>query len=150
MTSYPWVKTPEAADPRWVKESEGLVKVSPGGSSFGSTSPQVRAKLAGMAHPITDEDIERDKAGNRGLFMAEFAKILADCDNGDPDDPRWHELRLRTLDRMAKLTRVYEADAPTVKAGPADARILAEQAGRQLVELEASLAETRGPGSQAS
>jgi hypothetical protein len=111
--------------------------------SFGAVSPGVQARIKALPHQITDEDIERDKAGNRGLFMAEFQKILDDCDNGDPDDPRWHELRLRTLDRMAKLTRVYEADAPTAKQGPGNPRDLANAAAAALVELEASLAETR-------
>lgn len=132
--SYPWVN--------------GSEELSVAGSSFGSASPAVAARItqaSGLAHEITDDQIERDKAGNRGLFMAEFRKILADCDNGDPDDPRWHELRLRTLDRMAKLTRVYEADAPNTKQGPGDSRILAGQAAAFLTEMEASLAETRTP-----
>lgn len=131
--SYPWVN--------------GSQELSVGdSSSFGTQAPGVQARItaaSGLAHEITDEQIERDKAGNRGLFMAEFRKILADCDNGDPDDPRWHELRLRTLDRMAKLTRVYEPDAPSAKQGPGDPRILAGQAAAFLTEMEASLAETR-------
>lgn len=132
QVSYPWVN--------------GSNELSDSGSSFGTTAPVVQARIkdaSGLAHEITDEQIERDKAGNRGLFMAEFRKILADCDQGDQDDPRWHELRLRTLDRMAKLTRVYEPDAPTVRQGPGDPRILAGQAAAFLTEMEASLAETR-------
>jgi hypothetical protein len=131
--SYPWVNGSEKLS---VEDS----------SSFGTASPVVAAKIKElMPHEITDDQIERDKAGNRGLFMAEFRKILADCDQGDQDDPRWHELRLRTLDRMAKLTRVYEPDAPGLKQGPGDPRILAGQAAAFLSEMEASLAETRGP-----
>lgn len=107
------------------------------------TVPSVESQIRGLAHEITDEHIERDKAGNRGLFMAELRKILADCDNGDPDDPRWHELRLRTLDRMAKLTRVYEPDTAKPQAGPGDARLLAAQAARALDELEQTRTEQR-------
>ena len=136
--SYPWVNGSE-------KVSVTDSTLDPGPSSWGSTAPQVQARIKDLPHVITDEQIERDKAGNRGLFMAQFQQILRDCDNGDPDDPRWHELRLRTLDRMAKLTRVYEADAPAGKQGPGDSRILAGQAARALVELEQSLAETRTP-----
>lgn len=130
--SYPWV--------------DGPAELSVGG--YGAQAPAVAARIkaaSNLAHEITDEQIERDKAGNRGLFMAEFRKILDDCDNGDQDDPRWHELRLRTLDRMAKLTRVYEPDAPSVRQGPGDPRILAGQAAAFLTEMEASLAETRTP-----
>ena len=131
--SYPWVN--------------GSKDLSVGDSaSFGTASPAVQARIKELLpHEITDEQIERDKAGNRGLFMAEFRKILADCDQGDPEDPRWHELRLRTLDRMAKLTRVYEADAPTAKQGPGNPKDLANAAAAFLKEMEESLAETRGP-----
>lgn len=128
--SYPWV------------QAGGTVVTG----SFGAAAPAVEARIRGLAHEITDEQIEKDKAGNRGLFMAEFRKILVDCDNGDPEDPRWHELRLRTLDRMAKLTRVYEADAPKTKQGPGNSKDLANAAAAALVEIEESLAETRGPG----
>lgn len=125
----------------WVKDTPPTVTVNPG--SFGASEPAIRDKLRQLPHSITDEDIERDKAGNRGLFMDQFLAVLARCDDGDPDDPRWDELRLRTLDRLAKLTRVYEPDAPSVKRGPGNPKDLAETAARALAELEASLAETR-------
>ena len=123
--SYPWVKEP--------------------GSQVQVAVAAVEARIRDLPHEITDEQIERDKAGNRGVFMAEFRKILADCDRGDPDDPRWHELRLRCLKEMARLTRVYEADAPTQKQGPGNPRDLANAAAADLVQLEESLRETRGP-----
>lgn len=127
-SSYPWVRKNDDPTPRL---------------GYGTVSPAVEQRLRDLPHAIRDEDIERDKAGFRGLFLEQLRAILDRCDNGDPDDPRWDELRLRTLDRMAKLLRVYEPDAPTQKQGPGDARILAEAASRALVELEASLAETR-------
>lgn len=124
--SYPWV------EPRQLKS----VAWDPGANV---TPDTVAARIRDLPHEIRDEDIERDKPGYRGLFLAQFQAVLELCDSGDPDDPRWSELRLRTLDRMAKLLRVYEADAPGVKAGPSDPRILADQAARGLAELEASL-----------
>lgn len=140
--SYPWVRrdddpprvregAPVAWDPAELRSSAG-----PAGASFGSTSAAVEQRIRDLPHEIRDEDIERDKPGHRGLFLAEFRKILDDCDRGDPDDPRWHELRLRCLDRMGKLLRVFEPDAPTAKQGPADARLLADQAAAALLELE--------------
>lgn len=131
VVSYPWV------------QAGSQVRVDPGLGSYGAVAPAVEKELRGLAHEIPDEQIERDKPGHRGLFLGELRGILAACDAGDPDDPRWYELKLRALDRMAKLLRVYEADAPSVKAGPGDARILASQAAAALAELEASLAETR-------
>jgi hypothetical protein len=122
-------------------DTRAQVTVNPG--SYGSNEAAVRAAVANLPHEIRDEDIERDKPGYRGLFLAQFQAVLTRCDTGDPDDPRWDELRLRTLDRMAKLLRVYEADAPGVKQGPGNPRDLANQAALALVELEASLAETR-------
>lgn len=129
MSSYPWV------------DRQAPVTVNPG--SFGSSEPAIREKLRKLPQAIRDEDIERDKPGHRGLFLEQFQAILDRCDSGDPDDPRWDELRLRTLDRMAKLLRVYEADAPTGRQGPGNPKDLADAAARALVELEASLAETR-------
>jgi hypothetical protein len=126
----------------WVAESGGPVAVEPV-AGFGTRGPVLDALLKTLPHEVRDADIERDKAGHRGLFLAEFRKILADCDAGDPDDPRWHELRLRTLDRMAKLLRVYEPDLPAAKQGPGNPKDLANAAAAALVELEASLAETR-------
>jgi hypothetical protein len=111
--------------------------------SYGTAAAAVRARIAELPHAIRDEDIERDKAGHRGLFLEELRGILDRCNSGDPDDPRWDELRLRTLDRFAKLARIFEPDAPTQKKGPGDQRVLADQASRALSELEASLSETR-------
>lgn len=129
--SYPWVR-------------EGTqVQMSAGTKGYGSLAPAVEKELRGLAHEIPDEQIEKDKPGHRGLFLAELRGILALCDQGDPDDPRWPELRLRALDRMAKLLRVYEPDAPAQRQGPGDSRILASQAAAALDALEASLAETR-------
>lgn len=130
MSTYPWVKEPGSQ-----------VSVNPG--SYGSNEAAVRAAVAALPHEITDEQIERDKPGHRGLFLAELRGILDRCNSGDPDDPRWDELRLRTLDRFAKLARIYEPDAPSQKQGPGNPRDLANQAAAALVELEASLAETR-------
>lgn len=141
VTSYPWVRKDD--DPSWVKDAGTQVPVSPGVGSYGTNEPAIRDKLRKLPQAVRDEDIERDKPGHRGLFLEQFLAVLDRCDNGDPDDPRWDELRLRTLDRMAKLLRVYEADAPTAKQGPGNPRDLANAAAAALVELEASLAETR-------
>jgi hypothetical protein len=132
--AYPWVEPSQRNSVAW--DPQG---------SYGPAAPALEARIKALPHEIRDEDIERDKAGHRGLFLAEFRKVLELCDQGDPDDPRWSELRLRTLDRMGKLLRVYEPDAPTVRSGPTDARILAGQAAAALLDLEASLAETRAP-----
>jgi hypothetical protein len=129
--SYPWVR------------EQGAGTVVQG--SFGSQAPAVQARIKDLPHEIRDEDFERDKPGYRGFLLQELRGVLALCDQGDEDDPRWPELRLRALDRVAKLLRVYEPDAPSVKAGPGDARILAGRAAAALKELETSLAETRGP-----
>lgn len=129
--SYPWAQVP------------GSVDIRVGAGSYGTMSPAAEKELRNLAHEITDEILERDKAGYRGIFLQELQGILARCNQGDPDDPRWDELRLRTLDRLAKLTRIYEADAPGAKQGPGDPRILAGQAAAALTELEASLSETR-------
>lgn len=132
--SYPWVS----------ERGPGQVAWEPGaGGSFGSQAPALERQLRDLPHQIDDERIERDKPGHRGFFLSELRGILAACDAGDPDDPRWLEIRMRCLDRMAKLLRVYEADAPQVKAGPGDARALVRQATEALDALEASLAETR-------
>lgn len=127
----------------WVESGTRKLLWDPESGSFGSQAPAVERALRGVAHEIGDEQIERDKPGHRGFILAELRGILAVCDQGDPDDPRWLELRLRCLDRVAKLLRVYEADAPTQKQGPGDARILVDEAMRKLAELETSLAETR-------
>jgi hypothetical protein len=132
--SYPWVRKDD--DPPWVNGAAVA-------TSYGTMAPAAERELRGLAHEIRDEDIERDKPGYRGLFLAQLKGILDRCDDGDPEDPRWDELRLRCLDRFAKLARVYEPDAPGVKAGPGNPRDLADRAAAQLVELEASLAETR-------
>ena len=125
--SYPWV------------QGAGTVDIS----SYGPAAPALDRQIRQMPREIRDEDIERDKAGHRGLFLEQFQTVLERCDNGDPDDPRWDELRLRTLDRMAKLLRVYEADAPGGKQGPGNPKDLANQAAAFLDEMEESLAETR-------
>jgi hypothetical protein len=122
----------------WAREREMVAR-----GSFGSQAPAVERELRGLAHEVTDEMLERDKAGYRGIFLAQLQGILERCDDGNPDDPRWDELRLRALDRLAKLTRIYESEAPVSKQGPGDPRILAGQAAAALAELEASLAETR-------
>lgn len=130
-SSYPWVRRDD--DPPRVREG-APVTWDPG--SYGSNAAAVERRVRDLPHEIRDEDIERDKPGYRGLFLAQFQGILARCDLGDPDDPRWDELRLRCLDRMGKLLRVFEADAAAVRQGPADARILAGQAAAALTELE--------------
>lgn len=125
----------------WVKETGAPVVVNQG--SYGTLAPMAEKELRGLAHEIRDEDIERDKPGYRGLFLAQIKGILERCDAGDPEDPRWDELRLRCMDRFAKLTRIFEADAPAQKQGPGNPRDLANRAAAALIELEASLAETR-------
>lgn len=124
---YPWVNRTQVADPAR------------------PVAPVVEAAIRGLGYQITDEQIERDKAGHRGLFLTELKGILSRCDAGDPDDPRWDELRLRALDRLAKLARIYELDAPKQRHGPGNPRDLANAAAAALVELEGSLAEARVP-----
>jgi hypothetical protein len=123
--SYPWVQASAQVQ------------------AYGPVAPAIEREIRGLAHEIPDEQIEKDKPGNRGLFLRELQGIINRCDNGDPDDPRWDELRLRALDRLAKLTRIYEPDTPATNAGPGDARILAAAAARQLLELEQSLSQQR-------
>lgn len=113
--------------------------------SYGRAGGGVERAVRELPHEIRDEDIERDKPGHRGLFLAQFQGILDRCDQGDPDDPRWDELRLRCLDRMAKLLRVYEPDPARVKTGPGNPADLARQAAAALTALEQSLLATRGP-----
>jgi len=132
--SYPWVREQRSVD-------EAPSPQHP--SSYGTLAPAVVKDLRGMAHEIRDEDLERDKPGYRGIFLHELQGILRRCDGGDPEDPRWDELRLRCLDRLAKLTRVYESDAPGVRQGPGNPADLARAAAAALVELEESLSETR-------
>lgn len=130
LVSYPWVR-------------EGAGTVVQG--SFGSQAPAVEARIKQLPHEIRDEDIERDKPGYRGFLLQELRGVLQLCDQGDEDDPRWPELRLRALDRVAKLLRVYEPDAPAVRQGPGNPADLVRAAAEKLKELEQSLAETRTP-----
>lgn len=130
VSSYPWVS------------GAAQVYEDPG-PAFGTVAAAVTRQLRDLPHEVRDEDIERDKAGHRGLFLAELRGILDRCNQGDPDDPRWDELRLRTLDRFAKLARIYEPDAASGKSGPGNPKDLASAAAAALDELEASRAEVR-------
>lgn len=108
---------------------------------YGSSAPAVRDRVERLLPEISDEVIEAQKAGNRALMLSELQGILSRCDEGDPQDPRWDELRLRCLDRFAKLARIYESDAPRDRQGPGDPRLLRVQAARFLEDLAAKVAE---------
>lgn len=127
--SYPWVKVePDTLNPR--------------PEPYGVLAPRIQAAVAAMAQEMPDETIEAQKPGNRGLMLAELQGILSRCADGDPEDPRWDELRLRTLDRLARLLRLYQPDQPRERLGAGDPRLLASQAARILEELEARGLET--------
>jgi hypothetical protein len=102
-------------------------------------APRIQADVSRLAQEMPDDIIEAQKPGNRGLMLAELQGILQRCADGDPEDPRWDELRLRTLDRMARLLRLYQADKPRESRGAGDPRLLASQAARILEELEGRL-----------
>lgn len=124
MSSYPWIKV----------ESGGLKEPEP--VPYGTVAPRIQADVQRWAQEMPDEVIEEQKPGNRGLMLAELQGILARCSDGDEQDPRWDELRLRTLDRMARLLRLYQPDAPRDRGGLSDPRLLAARAARLLDELE--------------
>lgn len=125
-SSYPWVKV----------EPDTLTS---GPVPYGTVAPRIQAAVQQMAHEMPDEVIEAQKPGNRGLMLSELQGILGRCADGDPEDPRWDELRLRTLDRMARLLRLYQPDQPRERQGAGDPRLLASQAARILEELEGRL-----------
>lgn len=122
VVSYPWVKV----EPSTLKDPV----------PYGTVAPRIRDSIADLPHEIPDELIEEQKPGNRGFMLAQIQAILARCDDGNPEDPRWDELRLRALDRFARLARVYQGDEPKARRGPGDPRILAAAAARILDELE--------------
>jgi len=110
--------------------------------SFGQQAPQELAVLADLAPEITDEQIEASKPGNRGLMLEELRGILNRCRAGTedfPGDPRWDELRLRTLDRLAKLTRAYEPQAPRDREGDVDRVRLAARIHADIEFLESKM-----------
>lgn len=123
--AYPWIKV----------EPETLKVVEP----YGTLAPRITAAVQQMAQEMPDEVIEAQKPGNRGLMLQELQGILGRCADGDPEDPRWDELRLRTLDRMARLLRLYQPDQPRERPGAGDPRLLVAQASRILDELEQRL-----------
>lgn len=131
MSKYPWVKV-----------EPDVLKSQP--VPYGTVAPRIHAAVAAMAHEMPDEVIEAQKPGNRGLMLTELQGILSRCADGDPEDPRWDELRLRTLDRMARLLRLYQPDLPRERRGAGDPRILASAAARILAELEGRLTEETG------
>ena len=109
------------------------------GSSFGRDASGVLASLRGLAVEVTDEDVEVQRAGNRGLMLAELRGILARCrEQGleSPGDPRWDELALRALDRLAKLMRLYEVSGPRVREGDVDRVRMAQRVALDLEALE--------------
>lgn len=137
----------------WVKVEPDVLKDQP--VPYGTVAPRIHAAVQqlaeglgedrrGMAHEMPDEVIEDQKPGNRGLMLTELQGILGRCADGDPEDPRWDELRLRALDRMARLLRLYQPDKPRERHGAGDPRLLASQAARILEELETRSLE--GPG----
>jgi hypothetical protein len=110
------------------------------GPQFGSRAPAIQARIRELAHEVTDTVIEEQKPGNRGLMLNSIKEILAQCEDGDPDDPRWAELKLRALDRMAKLLRLYEPQAAEDKPqGDLDRERLMQGALASLDEMEAKL-----------
>jgi hypothetical protein len=107
---------------------------------YGVTAPQIQRQLRALPPEVDDDLIEAQKPGNRGIMLSELQGILALCAEGDPDDPRWSELKLRCLDRMAKLLRLYEPQkSDDSGAGGLDPRALAASAAAVLDALEAKL-----------
>jgi hypothetical protein len=128
----------------WVKVEPGVLKDPP--VPYGTVAPRIHAAVEQLALEMPDEAIEAQKPGNRGLMLSELQGILRRCADGDPEDPRWDELRLRTLDRMARLLRLYQPDQPRERQGAGDPRLLAAQAARILEELETRNLESPGRG----
>lgn len=91
--------------------------------SFGRQAPRELSVLRGLGSEVSDEDVEAQKPGNRGLMLTELQGILRRCrvqGEDNPGDPRWDELALRTLDRLAKLMRLYEVSGVRVREGDVD------------------------------
>lgn len=110
--------------------------------SYGQQAPRELSVLRGLAAEMTDEDIERQKPGNRGLMLSELQGILQRCrEQADehPGDPRWDELVLRTLDRLAKLMRLYEVSGPGEREGDVDRVRMAQKVALDLEALEAKV-----------
>ena len=96
----------------------------------------------GMAQEMPDELIEEQKPANRGLMLQALQGILQRCAmqaEEDPGDPRWPELELRTLDRLAKLARLYEGQGPRSREGDLDRARMQQQAAVALDALEAKM-----------
>lgn len=102
---------------------------------------------ASRAREITDEQVEQGKAKHRGLILEQLLYTLSRCDEHDGDDPRYLEIRLRTLDRLARLTRVYEPQSAEKGAqGDLDRARLVDAAAATLDALEAKLRAAGGSG----
>lgn len=117
---------------RWEPDQLGLA----GGPTL---VPRVLRELAAE---IPDEAVEEQKPGNRGLMLQALQGILHRCEvraDEDPGDPRWPELELRTLDRLAKLMRLYEAQAPRSREGDVDRARMQQRAAGDLAALEAKI-----------
>jgi len=111
-------------------------------SSYGRQAPAELSVLKGLAAELTDEAIEQQKPGNRGLMLSELLGILRRCQEqgeDNPGDPRWDELKLRTLDRLAKLTRLYEGQGPREREGDVDRVRMAQRVALDLEALETKI-----------
>lgn len=88
--------------------------------------------------PVTDARIEAEKAANRGLILDELMLVLKICrDEGAVSgDPRFLDLRIRTVDRLSKLLRLYEPETPVpADAGDVDRQRMVSAAAQSLDEL---------------
>jgi hypothetical protein len=86
---------------------------------------------------VTDALIEESKAEHRGLILDQLLTILRTCEDEGQGDPRYLEIRLRTIDRLVRLLRL---DVPQVAvsevSGDGDRRDLVARAARTLEDLE--------------
>src|SRR5262245_46977155 len=132
MSAYPWVS----------EQGQGAVERRP----YGAVSPALEAKLRGIPLEITDEEIDRLRPGHRGKQLERLEEIISACDNPDFfDDPRWLDLKLRAMDRVAKLLHLYDPDPPKVRQGPGNPADLARQASLALDSIQESLSLTSVP-----
>lgn len=86
---------------------------------------------------VTDALIEESKAEHRGLILDQLLSILRACEDEGTSDPRFLEIRLRTIDRLVRLLRL---DVPQVQvaavSGEGDRVALVARAAKVLEELE--------------
>jgi hypothetical protein len=70
--------------------------------------------------PVTDARIEADKAANRGLVVDRLLGILQICSEEAQatGDPRYLDLEIRAIDRLARILRLHEPQQQELKGSP--------------------------------